>query len=91
MGILYGIVWFLVSILNYFIEFDEEQKVQFIRRLTGKYSFGLWFQPLFWLGLTQLLRFQIVRKYLLLRLVICVFFILTFERFIIMHTPIIQI
>lgn len=86
LGILYGIVWFLASILNYFIELDEEEKAQFIKRLTGKYSFGLWLQPLFWLGLTQLLRFQFVRKYLLLRLVICVFFILTFERFVIIYT-----
>lgn len=86
LGILYGIVWFTASILNYFIEMDEEQKAQFIRRLTGKYSFGLWFQPLFWLSLTQLLRFEFVRKYLLLRLMICVFFILTFERFVIIYT-----
>ena len=86
LGILYGIIWFLASILNYFIEMDEEQKAQFIRRLTGKYSFGLWFQPLFWLSLTQLLRFEFVRKYLLLRLMICIFFILTFERFVIIYT-----
>ena len=86
LGILYGIIWFLASILNYFIEMGEEQKAQFIRRLTGKYSFGLWFQPLFWLSLTQLLRFEFVRKYLLLRLMICIFFILTFERFVIIYT-----
>jgi hypothetical protein len=86
LGVLYGIIWFLASILNYFIEMDEEQKAQFIRRLTGKYSFGLWFQTLFWFSLTQLLRFQFVRKYLLLRLMICIFFILTFERFVIIYT-----
>ena len=86
LGVLYGIIWFLASILNYFIEMDEEQKAQFIRRLTGKYSFGLWFQTLFWFSLTQLLRFQCVRKYLLLRLMICIFFILTFERFVIIYT-----
>ena len=86
LGFLYIIVWFLASILNYFSEVDEEQKAQFIQRLTGKYTFGIWFQPLFWFGLTQLLRFQFVKKYLLLRLIICIFFILTFERFVIIYT-----
>jgi hypothetical protein len=86
LGILYGLVWFSASILNYLVEMDEDQKSQFIRLLTGKYSFGLWFQPLFWVALTQLLRIQFVRKYLLLRVMICIFFILTFERFVIIYT-----
>ncbi|HCQ11742.1 MAG TPA: hypothetical protein DIU01_00410, partial [Flavobacterium sp.] len=82
----YGIIWFSASIFNYFIEMDEEQKIQFIQRLTGKYSFGLWLQPLFWVLLTQLLRIKLVRKFLIFRLFISISFIVTFERFVIFYT-----
>jgi hypothetical protein len=86
LGITYGIVWIIAVFLNYFSGMNVEEKTQFIRRLTGPYSFGYWFQPLFWLILTQLLRFRFVRRFLIFRLLICISFILTFERFVIIVT-----
>lgn len=86
LGIAYGIVWIIAVSLTYFSVMNEEEKTQFIHRLTGPYSFGYWFQPLFWVMLTQLLRIRFVRRFLIFRLLICISFILTFERFVIIVT-----
>jgi hypothetical protein len=86
LGITYGIVWIIAVFSNYFSAMNEEEKTQFIRRLTGPYSIGYWFQPLFWVVLTQLLRIRFIRKFLIFRLLICISFILTFERFVIIVT-----
>ncbi|MBP8157626.1 MAG: hypothetical protein KAX93_04545, partial [Flavobacterium sp.] len=86
LGVLFFGVWLLASSYNYFFEMDSETKLSYKQRLTGPYSFGLWLQPLFWLLLTQLLRIRLVRKFLLFRLMICLSFILTFERFVIIVT-----
>jgi len=76
----------LASMENYFFELDAEGKILYAQRLTGPYSFGLWFQPLFWLMLTQLLRIRFVNRFLLFRILIVIPFILTFERFVIIYT-----
>jgi hypothetical protein len=86
LGLAYGIVWIIAVLLTYFNVMNEEEKTQFIRRLTGPYSFGYWFQPLFWVMLTQLLRIRFIRRFLIFRLLICISFILTFERFVIIVT-----
>ena len=86
LGLAYGIVWIIAVLLTYFNVMNEEEKAQFIRRLTGPYSFGYWFQPLFWVMLTQSLRIRFIRRLLIFRLLICISFILTFERFVIMIT-----
>ena len=39
-------------------------KIAFTQRLTGKYSYGIWLQPLFWVLLSQLLWYKkIAKKY----------------------------
>lgn len=86
LGITFGIVWILAVSLTYFNVMNVEEKTQFIRRLTSPYSFGYWFQPLFWVMLTQSLRIRFIRRFLIFRLLICISFILTFERFVIIVT-----
>ncbi len=86
LGVFLGVFLISASFLNYFVEMDEEQKAQFVQRLTGKYSFGLWLQPLFWVVLTQMLRIRLVRRFLIFRLFISISFILTFEHFVIFFT-----
>lgn len=55
-GIIYFALWFFNVVFYYFNDANENEKIEFIQRLTGKYSFGIWGQPVFWLALTQLLR-----------------------------------
>ncbi len=86
LGILFAVVWFLAVMLDYALIMTEDEKMQFLGRLTGEYSFGIWFQPLFWLMITQLIRFNIVKKYLFFRILIVIPFVLTFERFVIIVT-----
>lgn len=86
LGIGFGVIWLLAVTLAYFTVMTQEEKTQFLQRLTGEYSFGIWFQPLFWVVLTQLLRFRFVRRFLLFRILIAIPFILTFERFVIIVT-----
>ena len=68
LGILFAIIWLTLVTFTYFGIMNEEEKTQFIRRLTGQYSFGYWLQPLFWLILTQLVRLHFVRRFLIFRL-----------------------
>lgn len=86
LGILFALVWLIAVIFNYFLVLETDEKAQFIHRITGPYSFGYWFQPLFWLILTQLLRIRFVNRFLLFRILIVIPFILTFERFVIIVT-----
>ena len=88
LGILFALIWITLVTFTYFGIMNEEEKTQFIRRLTGQYSFGYWLQPLFWLIITQLVRLHFVRRFLIFRLLICVSFVLTFERFVIIVTSI---
>lgn len=86
LGILFAVIWFLAVTLDYAMIMTEDEKTQFLGRLTGEYSFGIWFQPLFWLIITQLIRFNIIKKFLFFRILIVIPFILTFERFVIIVT-----
>jgi hypothetical protein len=86
LGILFAVVWFLAVTLDYALIMTEEEKTQFLGRLTGEYSIGIWLQPLFWLIITQLIRFYIIKKFLFFRILIVIPFVLTFERFVIIVT-----
>lgn len=86
LGILFAIIWFLAVTLDYAVIMTEDEKTKFLGRLTGEYSFGIWLQPLFWLIITQLIRFNIIRKFLFFRILIVIPFVLTFERFVIIVT-----
>ncbi|MGC4040777.1 MAG: hypothetical protein QM710_08365 [Flavobacterium sp.] len=86
LGIFYGLFWLFASVIAYLYLLDVQEKTEYIQRLRGPYSFGLWLQPIFWVGLTQLLRMDLFRRYLLLRLMISALFLVSFERFVIMFT-----
>lgn len=88
LGILFAVVWFLAVALDYAVIMTENEKTLFLARLTGEYSFGIWLQPLFWLITTQLIRFNIIKKFLFFRILIVIPFVLTFERFVIIVTSI---
>lgn len=86
LGILFMAVWIILVFSNYLIMMDVAEKIEFRQRITGPYAFAFFLQPIFWLLLTQSLRIHVVRRFLLLRLFICLCFILTFERFVIIVT-----
>jgi hypothetical protein len=88
LGILFAVVWFLAVAIDYAVIMTENEKTLFLARLTGEYSFGIWLQPLFWLITTQLIRFNIIKKFLFFRILIVIPFVLTFERFVIIVTSI---
>lgn len=84
-----GIIWFLlwlIGIFTYYTELDGIEKSEYFERLTGKYAYGTWIQPIFWLILTQLYRIKFIKRFLFFRIIISLLFVLTFERFVIMVT-----
>lgn len=84
-GILYLILW----IIGIFVELNilnHEDKAELLNRMFGKYWFGFWIQPLLWVLITQLLRFQTIRKSFLLRALFSVLLIISIERMIIVTT-----
>ena len=52
----------------------------------GKYWWGPYVQPLVWIFITQVLWIEKVRKLKIIRLILSVFFILTFERYVVLVT-----
>lgn len=85
-GIIFAILWLIGMYSYYFSLTDELEKTSYVQRLTGKYWFGYWLQPLFWILLTQLLRIRLLRKNLIFRIIMSLLFVITFERFIIIVT-----
>lgn len=84
-----GIVWFvlwLIGTLIFYLELDGIEKSEYYEQLIGKYSYGTWIQPIFWLILTQLYRINFIKRFLFFRLAISLLFVLTFERFVIIVT-----
>lgn len=84
-----GIVYLLVWITGLIIELTiltPEDKTALLNRMFGKYWFGYWVQPVLWVLLTQLLRFPIIRKNVLIRLLFSVFLMLSIERMVIIIT-----
>lgn len=65
---------------------DEESKTHLLQRMFGKYWFGFWIQPLLWVSITQFLRFEVIRKNILLRLLFSLLLILSIEKMVIIFT-----
>ena len=82
-GVLFAILWLIGMYSYYFNITDELEKTSYLQRLIGKYWFGYWLQPLFWILLTQLLRIKFLRKNLIFRILMSLLFVITFERFVI--------
>jgi hypothetical protein len=73
-----GLVYF-VPILIWLA--DTVCDAEFIRRL-HKYWFYAWFQPAFWVLLTQLLWFKRIAKSRIMRLIISFFLVVSFEMYV---------
>lgn len=84
-----GLVWlalWIVYHVAFYYNLDFKEQLAFKDRLRGKYSFGIWLQPLFWGLISQLYRFEFFAKYLLNRWLISLLFFLSFERLVIIGT-----
>jgi hypothetical protein len=84
-GIVFLIIWTSLLITN-FATISDAQRDAILDRMFGKYWFGFWLQPLLWITLTQLLRFEKIRKLKLVRLFFSLIFIATIEQIIIIST-----
>ncbi|HEX8014834.1 MAG TPA: hypothetical protein VF465_06335, partial [Flavobacterium sp.] len=84
-GIIYLIVWMIATITD-LNSIDEESKASLLNRMFGEYWFTVWLQPFLWFSITQLLRFKVIRKNILLRLVFSILLILSIERIVIIIT-----
>ncbi|MDR6763301.1 molybdopterin-containing oxidoreductase family membrane subunit [Flavobacterium sp. 2755] len=84
-GVIYFTAW-IIGIFVFYAESNPEEQNDLINRLFGKYWFGIWFQPILWFALTQLLRFKKVSKNALLRIVFSFLLIVSIEQFIIFIT-----
>ncbi|MDC8004100.1 hypothetical protein POV27_08545 [Aureisphaera galaxeae] len=73
-----GVIFFIIS-LGLILVYQWDRAV-------GPYWFGVFLQPILWLIVTQLLRFEVIRKYFIFRFLIFISFIITFERFVIIVT-----
>lgn len=84
-----GIVYLIIWSVGLYIELkilDAEDKFNLLNRMFGKYWFGFWIQPLLWVLITQLLRFEKIRKNILLRLLFSVLLIFSIEKMVIIYT-----
>jgi len=84
-GIVYLIVWIIATIVELYMR-EEQGKNDLLHRMFGKYWFGFWLQPLLWFSITQLLRFETIRKNIFCRLIFSILLILSLERIVIIST-----
>lgn len=84
-GISYMILW-LMGIFVQGFNLNEADRTLLLSRMFGKYSFGIWIQPLIWVLMTQLLRFKTIRKNVFLRILFSMLFAISIERMIIVFT-----
>lgn len=80
-GIIF-LVLFAVEIFMNLINPDQEGRLSFRELVFGEYWPTFWIEPLVWVLITQLLRFQKVRRNVLLRLIFSFVFIITIENLI---------
>lgn len=79
-----GILYLSIQFAAIFIYIaNDENRIYLLNRMFGKYWIGFWLQPLFWIGMTQLLRFKSIQKNWALRLFFSFFFIFSFEKIVI--------
>ena len=86
LGFVWLFLWFLGLFLFYLGLENEAAREEFYDRLFGEYAYAVWLQPIFWFSLTQLLRIDIIKKYLIFRVLLSVLFVLTFEMVTILVT-----
>ena len=85
-GIVFGMLWIIRIFISYIEIENEMDKIAFTQRLTGKYSYGIWLQPLFWVLLSQLLWYKKIAKNIFYRLLLSLMFLVSFERMVVIAT-----
>jgi hypothetical protein len=86
LGIISTVLWASEMIIYYVQMEDIDEKNRFENRMRGPYAYGLFVQALVWLGLSQLLRLERLKSSRVFRILSGLFFLLTFERMIILIT-----
>ncbi|MEP1486798.1 MAG: hypothetical protein ABJK28_00065 [Algibacter sp.] len=86
LGFVWLVLWLIGTLVFYLGLENEIEKAEYYERLTGKYAYGIWIQPIFWFLLTQAYRIKFIKKYLVFRIFISLLFVVTFERFVILIT-----
>lgn len=84
-GILYLMTW-IVRIVAELNIINEEDKDSMLNEMFGKYWFGFWLQPILWFIITQVLRFEKIRRNTLLRILFSILLIVSIERMVIIST-----
>lgn len=79
-GLLYGLLWVSLTSLSYFQIQDEIERSVFLSRFTGPLWYGFVLQPIYYIGLTQLLWIRSLRKSTVYRVGTAFLFAFTFER-----------
>jgi hypothetical protein len=81
-GLLYLLVW-IFQIILIFTDSDMETKTGLINRMFGKYAFGYWLQPLFYIISSQLLWINSISKRSFLRFILGFLLCFNLEKFMI--------
>lgn len=85
-----GFLWLCLWLIGTFVYYhglkSGIEKREYLELVFGKYSYGIWVQPIFWFLLTQLYRIRMIGRFLIPRVIISLLFVLTFEQFVIIVT-----
>ena len=84
-GLIFLLVWISLIISTY-SQSSEELRTGMINRMFGPYWFGYWLQPILWILLTQLLRFESIQRGRFLRIIFSIIFMISIEQFVIIIT-----
>jgi len=74
-----GAFWALLKLIGVLIFIYQMKEYETFRQHLTWFLDKSWFQLLFWMLLSQLLRINLVRKFLLIRIVISLLFVLPFD------------
>jgi molybdopterin-containing oxidoreductase family membrane subunit len=81
-----GLIYFSCFFIWIILELSFKKDNDLSDRIFGRYWFGFWMQPTFWIILSQLLRIQKIANNILFRIVSSILFILSFEKIVIITT-----
>ena len=84
-GIVYLLLW-IFGLISFFLEANLEDINRFQNRISGKYCYGYWFQPLSYVISSQLLWFTYIQKSTFFRLILGLILMFNAEKFIIFIT-----
>ena len=84
-GIIYLLLW-IFGVISFFIEANPEDIQNFQNRISGKYWYGYWFQPISYVISSQLLWFKYFQKSTFFRLILGLVLLFNVEKFVIFIT-----